>query len=293
MKDVTLVFADERVLKAHKVMLCIASPYFDNIFKSAPCNEGMILMSGFSYSQMKDLLEFLKTGRIKVFAENLEEFLATTRDLEIYWIKESKKEQLEPIDKDADFEYDKSKEMMITRSDNFGILNVKDIITNVYPESKEIKNTSEHIYPLPTINDIDIITEEQPRSKLAHICFECGKTYKSNRDLKRHIKSHEVKSIQCEICSQTFVHKSHLKVHYNSIHEGITYKCNGCEKIFTQRNNLRRHTESVHEDKKVKCEECKKLFSNTASLGKPRKKYMKETGFIAKNVRRLFYNRLV
>ena len=47
LSDVTLVFADGKVLKADKLMLCLNNPYFDNIFKVAPNNDGLILMKDF------------------------------------------------------------------------------------------------------------------------------------------------------------------------------------------------------------------------------------------------------
>ena len=42
--DVTLVFGDGKLLETHKIILCIGSTFFDNIFKTTP-NSDIVIMA--------------------------------------------------------------------------------------------------------------------------------------------------------------------------------------------------------------------------------------------------------
>ena len=72
LSDVTLVFSDGKMLNADKLMLCLNSPYFDNIIKSAPSNDGLIFMEGFCYFSVQSLLEVFYTGQTDIRKENVE-----------------------------------------------------------------------------------------------------------------------------------------------------------------------------------------------------------------------------
>ena len=52
-----------------------------------------------------------------------------------------------------------------------------------------------------------------------------------------------VNRLKCEICQYLAFSIANLKIHIESIHEGVTYSCDSCEKIFTTRGNLRTHQE--------------------------------------------------
>ena len=42
--------------------------------------------------------------------------------------------------------------------------------------------------------------EEKKVECFENICTECGKSFKSRKQLKRHLKSHDVPTNQCEMC---------------------------------------------------------------------------------------------
>jgi len=110
--------------------------------------------------------------------------------------------------------------------------------------------------------------KEKKSLKVEHICTECGKIFKTKKQFKRHQRSHDIASVQCEICAKTFSERSHLVIHQKSIHEGLTYKCNSCDQTFTQKQNLTRHVASIHVGIKVQCQECKKMFADLGGLTK-------------------------
>lgn len=90
---------------------------------------------------------------------------------------------------------------------------------------------------------------------------DCGKTYNTRFNLRRHINSThlKIKNFICEICSKHFVSKQNLKEH-NFIHTGEKpFPCDepGCCKRFRQVSQLSIHKRIHYRDRigNKKCEE--------------------------------------
>ena len=76
-----------------------------------------------------------------------------------------------------------------------------------------------------------------PKGKRKFDCNICGKDFKQNSNLERHIDTvHEgKKSHVCSICNVNFATERSLKIHKSSIHEGKKpYKCSICKASFSQ-----------------------------------------------------------
>ena len=59
----------------------------------------------------------------------------------------------------------------------------------------------------------------------------------------------KIKDHKCGSCEKNFGRKSHLEIHFRTIHENIkAYKCESCEKRFGQKCFLKRHIKVVHEN---------------------------------------------
>ncbi|OWF47064.1 uncharacterized protein LOC110454866 [Mizuhopecten yessoensis] len=99
-------------------------------------------------------------------------------------------------------------------------------------------------------------------------CKVCGKEFKLQRLLNRHLKCHsDVKRFLCTFCGKGFNDTFDLKRH-TRIHTGVKpYKCLRCDKSFTQRCSLESHCRKVHNteydyeykqrrNKMYVCEEC-------------------------------------
>uniref|UniRef100_A0A8D0EF99 Ovo like zinc finger 2 n=1 Tax=Salvator merianae TaxID=96440 RepID=A0A8D0EF99_SALMN len=99
-------------------------------------------------------------------------------------------------------------------------------------------------------------------------CELCGKGFRLQRMLNRHIKCHnQVKRHLCTFCGKGFNDTFDLKRHVRT-HTGIRpYKCEICNKAFTQRCSLESHLKKIHgiqqqyaykqrRDKLYVCEDC-------------------------------------
>lgn len=68
--DVTLS-AEGHSLKAHKVVLCACSPYFQALFFDNPCKHPIVILNGVKWMQLKALTEFMYRGEINVAHDHL------------------------------------------------------------------------------------------------------------------------------------------------------------------------------------------------------------------------------
>ncbi|XP_059081034.1 zinc finger protein 502-like isoform X2 [Tigriopus californicus] len=92
----------------------------------------------------------------------------------------------------------------------------------------------------------------------------CGKTFQTQSNLQRHIRSHRnEKSFACDECGKAFVDSTRLKIH-RWIHTGYTpYKCDLCDKGFRHSGHLKKHLIRDHEQTsstKFQCLTCPKSF---------------------------------
>ncbi|XP_065281533.1 zinc finger protein 236-like isoform X1 [Dermacentor albipictus] len=107
----------------------------------------------------------------------------------------------------------------------------------------------------------------------AHVCDQCGKSYKRASHLKEHLESHKSKDdkgkkapYQCQECPKAFAKPSQLKRH-ERIHTGERpFQCNLCNKSFNQNNALLVHLIKHTGEKPFKCDACGSQFTQKCNL---------------------------
>ena len=67
-------------------------------------------------------------------------------------------------------------------------------------------------------------------------CDTCGKIFKNENGLKKHIK------------------ENHQKKNEGNVHEGLNFSCERCGKKFNRKGNLEKHIDSIHLMKKCQCQ---------------------------------------
>ncbi|XP_030558732.1 protein bric-a-brac 1 isoform X2 [Drosophila novamexicana] len=80
--DVTLA-CDGKLLQAHKIVLAICSPYFQEIFTTNPCQHPIIILKDVSFNIMCELLEFMYQGVVNVKHTELQSFMKIGQLLQI------------------------------------------------------------------------------------------------------------------------------------------------------------------------------------------------------------------
>ena len=85
-----------------------------------------------------------------------------------------------------------------------------------------------------------------------------------------HIQENERKKpFRCSECAKSFRFQSHVKEHFESVHEGKRHKCSLCDSNFSRMGTLKRHISTlhtVHEGKRHKCLLCDSNFSREGTL---------------------------
>ncbi|XP_003476428.1 transcription factor Ovo-like 2 isoform X1 [Cavia porcellus] len=138
------------------------------------------------------------------------------------------------------------------------------------PESRDNEGADGHLAPKQRVvarSKIKFTTGTCSDSAM-HSCELCGKGFRLQRMLNRHLKCHsQVKRHLCTFCGKGFNDTFDLKRHVRT-HTGIRpYKCDVCHKAFTQRCSLESHLKKIHgvhqqyaykqrRDKLYVCEDC-------------------------------------
>ncbi|XP_029555761.1 zinc finger protein 2 isoform X2 [Salmo trutta] len=109
-------------------------------------------------------------------------------------------------------------------------------------------------------------------------CQICGKCFKRNWDLKRHMKnkihmrkvlmvSHNTeKPYRCHVCGKRFNWESFLKRHMRTHTGEKPYFCNECGKCYGQIGHLRVHMRNHTGERPYRCSFCKKGFTTSFQL---------------------------
>lgn len=99
-----------------------------------------------------------------------------------------------------------------------------------------------------------------------HKCRECGKGFQFVSDLRKHGLIHSgERPYRCCICGKGFVDVSNFRRH-ERIHTGEKpFSCPFCDKDFTDKGNVKKHLRVHTGEKPFSCSVCRKDFSFLAS----------------------------
>jgi len=229
--DVTLVCEDEKQIDAHKVILSNASKFFRRVLVRNPHPKPMLYLNGFSYEEVKSLIEFIYLGQTEICEDNISRFIAIAVDLEIKGIDENvlRKEMYERA-----LDIDKQNEQ-------------EPYLDDVYREVLKKYNKGENEIGKPKKDN-----EAKAELKSAKIDENVDASFNDNdradEESFSQFKSAYKKAghYQCNPCEKTFFHKSVLQRHNKIVHEGLRYPCHLCDYKATQQQSLKRHTISKH-----------------------------------------------
>ena len=81
--DITLVSADKKKFKAHKVVLSSCSSVFKSIINDTLLSDAIIYLTGIQSSEIESILKLIYLGEAILHQERMDEFINATRSLEI------------------------------------------------------------------------------------------------------------------------------------------------------------------------------------------------------------------
>ena len=219
--DVTLVCADNKQTKSHKVILSSCSSLFKQILSSINHQHPLIYLKDINIDTLSKIMEFVYKGKTDVNQENLQTFLNAANGLKIKGL----------VDEVIDVVNDKEEGSVESGSENAKV------------EAKE--DAEEH-----TVEDklgAEMEEFEKKDHARAFTCNRCNGKYTSSTVLKRHLLAvHEGIKQQCSECAKDFSTLDSLKRHRKTSHDGIKYECIKCENYFSSKTAMKRHKDMKH-----------------------------------------------
>ena len=222
---------------------------------------------------MESILQFIYSGEASFYQDRMYDFLQAARSLEI---EEIFNVASDSPDSDSDDHDEPTNE--ITGAD-----------TQMEENLEKTHETDSDDYDKPTGKVAGAYTQVEEnlektletgnekrkvksKSEVSlFFCRSCEKTFTRNSTLKLHEETvHEgIKyNFKCQKCPKEFAHLATLKQHGEVVHEGIKYKCKECPKEFSIVQNLKNHTKVIHRGIKHKCKQCPKEYSTIDFLTK-------------------------
>ncbi|KAK6636855.1 hypothetical protein RUM43_010519 [Polyplax serrata] len=115
----------------------------------------------------------------------------------------------------------------------------------------------------------------------SHKCKLCGKGYKTNNHLKRHVAEfhNTLAPIKCPLCPKIFPRKMNLHHHYKRRHLKQTKKfvCSYCGQSLKGIVALRSHEDRLHRNvRQYKCSDCPEAFTTRGILRKHAQRHLTE-----------------
>ena len=83
LQDVTIVTDDNEQMAAHKLVLSACSEYFRNIFMKNKHSHPLLCLEGLSSKDVRDVMDYMYQGEVKIFQEDLDRFLAVAQRLKL------------------------------------------------------------------------------------------------------------------------------------------------------------------------------------------------------------------
>ena len=276
--DVCLLFEDNKIILAHKIVLSAGSPVLYSLLKDSDTSQNSkISMPSFDYITMTRIISFLYSG--EAFLDSKEQMDLFIEYSDILGLKAFSNADNHPV-------HTLGSILDLEAPINLGIANILET-EGKKKENKCLKDnlSREDAIDFLIVGGETAIGEEadnvyrededEPnvliKVELDHNDGNLSDPVKFNRkkdkQRERHTKTKTnekgeqciktgTKLSECPLCSYKPVWHGDLKRHKAAEHDGLRYKCNKCDSEFRAKVNLRRHILGRHEGVNYKCSKC-------------------------------------
>ena len=225
--DVTLVCEDGHQVGAHKVVLSLSSPFFQNLLKRNQHSHPLIYMRGLNSEDLIAIVDFLYYGEANVNQENLDSFLAIAEELKLKGLTGQNIGEDENQYKSTNPNPNRMTTKEVFKEEHWNPSTKQKHPSIKKDQAPDMGKNNERSLSIPNyfsgdLQDLDEKVKsmmEMSQNKIqdgrsAKICKVCGKE-------------------GAGIAIRDHIEANHL--------EGISLPCNMCGKSFRSRLNLRRH----------------------------------------------------
>ena len=218
--DVTLACEDGKQMEAHKVILATSSPFFQNLLMRNKHAHPLIYMRGVKSEDLLTIIDFLYCGQADVLEENLERFLAISKELQLKGFT-GKTDGSALIQRE-------SVKMSLPKKVN----KVKKKEANIFISSNILEpSCDEEIFAneLETISDL---TNSLTNNPVSEDFQELEEKCKSMMEKTAKKQANGYPLYMCKVCGKEEI-KSGMTKHIEANHvEGLSLPCTLCETTF-------------------------------------------------------------
>ena len=261
LEDIAIICQDQKVIKAHKVVLCSQSNVFKTIIQENLYNS-LIFMRGIDFEEMKALLDLLYFGEVGLKQVKLASFMDTAKDLGVIDvdIKWNEKEMVEVDADENGIHVSKSKldsNEEIGKDQDGVELDQSEVIplNPIMSEDGKKYSDGKEVLPQTNVNrsrNANCHTEEHKR-----FCKDCSFSCMTTTGLNLHRQNvHEGIKYPCDECDMVFNFKGNHKRHVLVVHKNMQYQCTYCDKRFKEARGIKEHTDAVHKGIRHPCQFC-------------------------------------
>ena len=230
--DVTLVCGDGQQVEAHKVVLVVSSPFFQNILMENKHPHPLIYMRGIRSENLMAMVNFFYHGEANVYQENLDSFLGLAEELQLKGLtgNQTKKEEEvfpKPTKQKSNPEFRQYSSALEQFPVKKTFLNENGLAQAVIEEplaitDKVTNNTDSKILKQQVKSMMLVSQNADPYKKdggKARICKMCGKEGSMDVIMK-HIEAHHIPgiSLPCGLCGRVLRTRDALKQHKRASH---------------------------------------------------------------------------
>ena len=223
--DVTLVSEDLQQIEAHKVVLSSSSPVFKQLLRSNKHSHPMLYIRGAKHTELEHILDFIYSGEVSIYQENLNGFLGLAEDLKLKGLSNAK----------DDHELEEKPKLFSRFNDSLTHPMARESFDDILTPLEEVSTMFE---------DLDGGNED--------FSLVQNTNEDSNDDYETTINSmiEKVNNMWCcKVCSKQFIakRKDNLKEHVETKHtSGFIHACSCCAKSCHSKTALRMHKSKHH-----------------------------------------------
>ena len=223
--DVTLVCEDGKQFEAHRLVLALSSPFFQNVFQKAKHAHPLVYMRGMKSENLEAIIDFLYRGEASVYQEYLDSFLAIAEELQLKGLtgeandkgmEDRKKPQVERKKEYPRSEATKFQHLVLYAKIGQREINEYDPPLKTVAMTSDMEELNQQLISM-MVKTSRVGTSRNPFYK----CTLCGKEAEKN-NLRKHIEANHMEgiSLPCNQCGKTFRSRGSLAYHkYCSHHQ--------------------------------------------------------------------------